>query len=75
MENWDDGMDGWMDALCYVMCIATCCLPCKYVLYSTCSAGRQVRIDPLYSATGQLLAINNEQIRDFAGLSGCPQHK
>lgn len=33
MEGWDEEMDGRMNALCHVMCIATCCLPCKYVLY------------------------------------------
>lgn len=38
MEGWDEEMDGWMDALGYVMRIATCCLPCKYVLYSTVHA-------------------------------------
>lgn len=25
--------------------------------------------------TEQLLAINNEQIKDFADLNGCPQHQ
>lgn len=41
MDGWKVGMKRWMDgwdALGYVMCIATCCLPCKCVLYSAVPA-------------------------------------
>lgn len=61
MEGWDEEMDGRMNALCYVMCIATCCLPCKYVLYKYLIRGQVGRYVLSPACTVHWAIISNQQ--------------